>query len=242
MISETELVGLLAEAQRSGARTIDAATLTSLDTAAAYRIQAAVRAQLGEPIGMLKTALQPQAGVAAPIYASRVVRAPNARLPAKTVIGLEVEVGLVLARDIPTSPDVDEATVAAAIDHYFTGIEVVATRYASREAASPTVGLADNMSAFGYVIGGRRTRGTEIDGATVVLEFGGHEICRQPAEHGFGTVLASLVAYAREQNPELALKAGTIVTTGSLCGLVPCSGAGHAVARLDDDVVEVDLV
>lgn len=242
MISETELVGLLAEAQRSGARTIDAATLTGLDTAAAYRIQSGVRAQLGEPIGMLKTAVQPQAVVAAPIYASRVVRAPNAQLPARTVIGLEVEVGLVLARDIPTGPDVDEAAVAAAIDHYFTGIEVIATRYVSREAASPAVGLADNMFAFGYVIGGRRARGAEIDVATVVLEFGGQEIYRQPAKHGFGTVLASLVAYAREQNAELALKAGTIVTTGSLCGLVPCSGTGRAVARLDDDVVEVDLV
>jgi 2-keto-4-pentenoate hydratase len=201
-----------------------------------------VRSSLGEAIGMLKTAVQPGAVVAAPIYASRVVRAPGARLPAKTVVGLEVEVGLVLARDIPSDPRIDEATIAAAIDHYFTGIEVIATRYVSREAASPAASLADNMFAFGYVIGGRRSRGPDIDGATVTLELGGRQIYSAPARHGFGTVLASLVAYAREQNAELQLQAGTTVTTGSLCGLVPATGTGNVIAHLDDDIVELDLV
>ena len=242
MTTEAELIGLLSDAHHSGARIIDATAFGALDKAAAYRIQSAVRSRLGEAVGMLKTAVQPNAAVAGPIYASRVVRVPHAQLPAKTVIGLEVEVGLVLARDIPSDPAVDEAGVAAAIDHYFTGIEVIATRYASREAASPAAGLADNMFAYGYVIGGRRARGADIDGATVTLDFNGSTIYSAPARHGFGTVLASLVAYAREQNPELALKAGTIVTTGSLCGLVPTSGPGHVVAHLDEDVVELDLV
>lgn len=242
MISESYLIEQLADAQRTGSRPIDAATLSALDTPAAYRIQSGVRALLGERIGMLKTAVQPSAVVAAPIYASRVVRAPGAQLPAKTVIGLEVEVGLVLARDIPSGAGVDEAAVAAAVDHYFTGIEVISTRYVSREAATPAAGLADNMFAFGYVIGGRRARGADIEGANVSIEFGGRQIYDAPARHGFGTVLASLVAYAREQTTELALKAGTIVTTGSLCGLVPTSGPGHAIARLDADTVELDLV
>jgi 2-keto-4-pentenoate hydratase len=242
MTDEADLIRRLTDAQRSGARTIDATTLGWIDTAAAYRIQSGVRERLGEPVGMLKTAVQPNAVVAAPIYASRVVREPNAQLPSKTVIGLEVEVGLVLARDIASDARVDEAVVAAAVDHYFTGIEVVSTRYVSREAASPAGGLADNMFAFGYVIGARRARGPDIDGAAVTLEFDGRTIYNAPAKHGFGTVLASLVAYAREQNPELKLRAGTIVTTGSLCGLVPSSGPGHVIARLDADTVELDLV
>jgi 2-keto-4-pentenoate hydratase len=242
MTDEARLIRLLADAQRNGTRTIDASMLTDLDRAAAYRIQAGVRDELGESIGMIKTAVQPNAVVAAPIFDSRLARTPGARLPAATVIGLEVEVGLVLAHDIPTGPDVDEHQVAAAVDHYFTGIEVISTRFIDRDAASPAAGLADYMSAFGYVIGGRRERGPEIDGATVTLEFAGRQIYSAPAKHGFGTVLASLVAYAREQDPELPLKSGTIVTTGSLCGLVKCSGPGHIVARLDSDVVEADLI
>ncbi len=242
MTDEANLIRLLAEAQRTGARTIDATTLGDLDRAAAYRIQSGVRAELGESIGTLKTAVQPNAVVAAPIFDSRVARMPGARLPAKAVIGLEVEVGLVLAHDIPSGPEVDERQVAAAVDHYFTGIEVISTRFVDRDAASASAGLADYMSAFGYVIGGRRARGADIDGATVTLEFAGKQIYSAPAKHGFGTVLASLVAYAREQDPELQLKSGTIVTTGSLCGLVKCSGPGHIVARLDSDVVEADLI
>ena len=163
-------------------------------------------------------------------------------MPAAAVIGLEVEVGLVLAHDIPVGPDVDERQVAAAVDHYFTGIEVISTRHVDRDVATPAAGLADYMSAFGYIIGSRRARGAEIDGATVTLDFAGRQIYAAPARHGFGTVLASLVAYAREQDPELPLKSGTIVTTGSLCGMVKCSGPGHIVARLDSDVVEADLI
>lgn len=242
MTEEANLIRLLANAQRTGARTIDAAMLSDLDRAAAYRIQSGVRAELGESIGMLKTAVQPNAVVAAPIFDSRVARMPGARLPAQAVIGLEVEVGLVLAHDIPSGPDVDERQVAAAVDHYFAGIEVISTRFIDRDAASPAAGLADYMSAFAYVIGGRRARGADIDGAVVTLEFAGKQIYSAPAKHGFGTVLASLVAYAREQDPELQLKSGTIVTTGSLCGLVRCSGPGHIVARLDGDVVEADLI
>jgi 2-keto-4-pentenoate hydratase len=76
----------------------------------------------------------------------------------------------------------------------------------------------------------------------VTLEFAGRQIYSAPARHGFGTVLASLAAYAKTQLPRLPLKAGTMITTGSLCGLVLTEGPGHAVARLGDDVVEFDLV
>ena len=33
-----------------------------------------------------------------------------------------------------------------------------------------------------------------------------------------------------------------IVTTGSMCGLVPTSGVGHVVARLGDEQLEFDIV
>ena len=42
--------------------------------------------------------------------------------------------------------------------------------------------------------------------------------------------------------PEYPLKAGTTITTGSLCGLVPTNGIGYVVARLGDETVEFDVV
>ncbi len=49
------------------------------------------------------------------------------------------------------------------------------------------------MSAFGYVIGGRRTAGDSISGLNVALKIDGRVIHDAPAKHGFGTVLASLM-------------------------------------------------
>ena len=74
------------------------------------------------------------------------------------------------------------------------------------------------------------------------VAFGGGDIYRAPAKHGFGTVMASVEAYAKHQRPEMPLRAGTIITTGSMCGLVPTSGPGHVVAGFGGQTVEFDLV
>jgi 2-keto-4-pentenoate hydratase len=243
MTSEADLIGLLSDAQRTGSRTLDATTLTDLDRAAAYCVLAGTQASLGEATGMLKTAIHPDGvGVAAPIYASRVGQSPGFTLPADRIVGLEFEVGLVLAETIPNDPRIEEAAVIPAIDHFFTGIEIVGTRYADRKAADPSAALADNMSAFGYAIGPRYSRGTAIASLDVTLDLGGSRVYAGAAKHGFGTVLASLVAYARAQQPGMPLAAGTIVTTGSLCGLVLTSGPGHVVGKLGNEAVELDLV
>lgn len=237
-MTEAEMIAALADAERHGTHPVDAAPFATLDRAAAYRIQTAVRAAVGATVGMLKTAVQSDGvGVAAPIYANRVGR-DGFRLPLANVLGLEVEVGVVLGKDVGAEDD-----VASAIDHYFTGVEVVGSRFVDRDAGGANGGLADNMSALGYVTGTEpRPLRDDIDGLSVRLEFAGREIFSGPAKHGFGTVLASLAAYARAQQPDLPLRAGTVVTTGSLCGLVPTSGPGHVVARLGDDRVEFDLV
>jgi 2-keto-4-pentenoate hydratase len=237
-MTEAEMIAALADGQRRGTHIVDPTPYATLDRAAANRIQIGVLDAVGAKIGMLKTAVQSDGvGVASPIYASNVGRT-GMRLPRANVLGLEVEVGLVLGKDV--GPETD---VAGAVDHYFTGIEIVGSRFTNRTAAGPNGGLADNMSGLGYVIGGEpRALKDKIDGLTVTLEFAGKQIYSAPAKHGFGTVLASVVAYAKSQLPRLPLKAGTIITTGSLCGLVLTEGAGHAVARLGDDVVEFDLV
>jgi len=237
------LIQFLTEAQRSGSRDVDAALYSGLDRAAAYRIQTGVLTSLRETVGMLKTAVHSDGvGVVAPIYATHVGSAPDYRVPAKLVTGLEVEVGVVFAKDVPMDAELDAGALAAAIDHYFLGVEICGTRFVDRSAAGANGGLADNMSALGYSIGAKRPLGDHIEGLLIELEFAGTAIYSAPAKHGFGTVLASLLAYARNQHDAYQLKAGTFVTTGSMCGLVPTSGDGHVVARLGGDSIEFDIV
>lgn len=237
MTTEAELIDNLAAASRAGVHTVDAAPYALLDRAAAYRVQVGVLKATGASVGLLKTGIHPDGvGIVAPIPASGVGRAPDFRLPVANVTGLEVEIGLVLARDVSSAAD-----VPSAIDHFFAGVEICGSRYIDRSKAGPMGGLADSVSALGYAIGSRRT-GDQFEGLSITLEFAGKPIYSAPAKHGFGTVLASLLAYADNQHPAYPLRAGTVITTGSMCGLVPTSGTGHVVARLGDEVVEFDIV
>jgi 2-keto-4-pentenoate hydratase len=241
-MAEAELVSLLVGAQRSGTHTVDASLYAALDRPAAYRVQLGVMGALGQRVGMLKTGVHSDGvGVVAPIYAGGVGQAPGFRLPVANVIGLEVEVGVQLAK--PVLAGASEADIRAAIAHYFVGVEICGTRFADRSRAGPNGGLADNMSSLGYAIGPtRNVLADTIDGLAIRVAFDGTQIYDAPAKHGFGTVLASLVAYARAPHPSFPLAAGTMMTTGSLCGLVPTSGTGHVVAALGQEALEFDIV
>lgn len=241
MTIESELADRLIEGQRNGASAIDQDAYSGIARAAAYRVQAAVTSGLGMAPVMFKVAVSPTGdGAIAPIYAGRVGDSGVLKLASAGVVGLEVEIGLVLARDLP--PRADRAAVEAAVGRYFMGIEICGSRYADRKKAPFDTGLADSMSAYGYAMGRADwERGTNLDGLELELDFRGATIFSGVPKHGFGGVLEALVAYAGLSSQPHPLAAGTVLTTGSLCGLVPTSGPGAAVARMGGHVVEVEL-
>jgi 2-keto-4-pentenoate hydratase len=247
MATETDLIQLLVAGQLTSQSNVDATLFSEVDRAAAYRIQAGVLAALGETPALLKTAVQADGtGVAAPIYASRTGLSGDFKLSAATVTGLEVEVGLVLRSDLTAEiANSDDAAIVEAIDHYFVGIEVCGTRFRDRSLASAQAGLSDNMQSYGYVTNPtHRELGADVDGFDVELSLDGVPFYSAAAKHGFGGVLNSFVAYAKAQVPAYPLKAGTVITTGSLCGLVPVPspGIGRAKAVLGNHTVEFTLV
>jgi len=240
-----DLAHQLAEAHKAGRHDVDAKPYSELDRDAALAVQLRVMQLLGQTPGLLKTAVAPDGvGVCAPIFASKFSQSASYQLPSANVTGLELEVGLVLDRDLDeATARADEIDVVEAIDYYFVGIEICGTRYVDRTIAGFNGGLADGMSSLGYVMNPtHRDLGAEIDDFEVTLEFGGKQIHAAPAKHSFGTVLKSFIAYAKNQNPAFPLKAGTIVTTGSLCGLVPITGTGHVKGQLGAYTVEFDIV
>jgi 2-keto-4-pentenoate hydratase len=242
MTTEADLIAALVDAHRNGTHTVDPAPYSALDRAGAYRVQHGVMTGLGETPGLYKTAVAPDGlGIVAPIYASRLSQAGEVQFPEANVVGLEVEVAVVLGK--PMTAEMDDAALLDAIDHYVMGVEIVGTRYTDRDAASATGGLADAMSALGYVVHTEwRPAGADLDGVEVSLEFAGRSIWAAPTKHSFGGVRNSLMAYARNQMPAYPLPAGMLVTTGSVCGLVKTSGTGRVVARLGDQTITFDIV
>ena len=245
MTTNDDLAQRLATAHQAGLRNVDATPYAQLDREAAFDIQRRVMSLLGETPGLYKTAIAPDGvGAVAPIYASRLGQSGNFQLPQANVIGLELEVGLVLDRDLDeATANADELDIIEAIDYYFVGVEVCGTRYADRAVAGYNGGLADGMSHLAYVMNPtHREMGADIHNFDVELEFAGQRIHFAPAKHSFGTVQASFIAYAKKQQQHCPLKAGTIITTGSLCGLVPITGTGHVVGRFGNHTVEFDIV
>ena len=242
MTTEDALIQQLVEARRSGSRDVDPAPYASLDRPAAYRVQHGVMVALGEKPGLYKTGVTADGiGTVAPIFASAFGQSGSFRLSQASVIGVEVEVAVVLGRDVPNGTE--EVDLVEAIAHYVVGVEICGQRYLDRGAAGPNGGLADGMSALGYVVNPTpRDSGADVDNFDVVVEFAGQGIYSAPAKHGFGRVLESIAAYAKAQLPEYPLRAGMMVTTGSLCGLVPTTGAGRVVAQLGTHKVEFDIV
>ncbi|KAL5878158.1 hypothetical protein ACKVWC_007307 [Pyricularia oryzae] len=227
---------------RGGNVKIDPGQFSHVDRDAAYKIMAAVQQALGEETGMYKTAIHPDGvGVAAPIYKSRIGQSPDFSFPGDklNIKGLEFEVGVKLAKDIPAGAD--KTTIAAAVDHYYLGVEIVGTRItatAEVPKAPPPHGLADNMSALGYVIGRVYDGEPTVDDVPVSFEVDGKVIDRRPAKCPFeGGMLATLVAYAKSQQPHLLLKAGMLITLGSVNGCVPLpqGSKGRVVGRLGDE-------
>ena len=244
MTDTADLARRLALAHRNGLHDVDPAPFASVTRDDAFAIQRAVQAELGVATGLIKTAIAPDGlGAAAPIYASGFGH-NGFQLPSTNVIGLELEVGLVLGSDLSVeAATADDVAAIDAIDHYFVGIEICGTRYADRAAAGYNGGLADNMAALGYVLDPTpRVLGAEVENFDVELNFAGQRIYFAPTKHSFGNVLASYIAYARNQQPHLPLKAGTVITTGSLCGLVPISGTGAVLGKLGNHTVSFDIV
>jgi 2-keto-4-pentenoate hydratase len=211
--------------------------LAPRDAAEAYAIQDAVLARLGAPvgwpIGWKVGAKTPTAEPAsAPMLPGTVLMSP-ARLvgPAIKPRAVECEFAFRLGRSLPPegAPYTREA-VLDAIDALVPAMEVLDSRYRDPDALERISVLADNLSSGAFVLG------------EPILDWRRVDLARQPARLVVdGAVIAEtvdanpagdplrLVAWLANALPArgLWLKAGTVVSTGSLTGIVPV-GPGAA--------------
>lgn len=209
------------------------------DYAEAMAVQAAVAGALKAEVAGWKVAVRPEGvAVAAPLFAHLVGTADTWAVAPSGLMGIEVEIGMRLKRDLPARPGerYTRNDILAACDQVFAGIEIVSTRLADHAKAPFPLVLADNMANGAYIIGERISAWASLDlGALMTrLSFDGAEVHAKRGGHGNGDPLVPVVAYANAPLDQLGgFRAGQIITTGTLCGLIPVTASTLVEASIE---------
>jgi 2-keto-4-pentenoate hydratase len=226
----------LVHAHRSD-RLISIASLPTLaDMNGAMAVQALVREQLDLPVAGWKVANGPaNTPIAAPLLDVRTTGAEIALFPGCKI---EVELAVRLKSDLPPKQrgEYSRSDMIDAISEVILGIEIVGGRLA--EADPPFLSfLADNLGNRAYVAGARvplAVLDAAAGGYMCAVTLNDQPLHEARSFHPSLDPLAPLLNYANAQNDCIGgLRAGQIVTTGSLCGVIPVEAPGILKGRLD---------
>ena len=213
-----------------------APALVPASFADALQIQAETVAALGATIGGWKVGFSPDGHpVSGPMLADD-IKASGAGWPlspaAPTLV--EVEIAVRLARDLPHRPNepYSRAEIIAAIAQVLPGIELICSRLQDGAASPFNAWLADRLGNAGYVFGAGRAdiQGLDLAKLRCVLKVDGLVVHDRSGGHPQNDPLAPLLACANQPNH---LRAGQIITTGSLIVPLPFAGAAWLEAEIE---------
>jgi 2-keto-4-pentenoate hydratase len=197
----------------------------------AYLVQNETVAALG-PVGAWKVQPLPETGqpFASPILASRIINngaaVQTADFPS---LGIEVEIAVVLNRDLPARSDgYAAADMQSAIGSMHLALELLASRFIDRKQVPQLTGIADLQHSGGVVLGAAMAAGTmpEFGQQAIRLKIDGAEVAATQGNATTANVLASLAWLANHAAARgLPLKAGDIVITGARLGPVALTGS-----------------
>jgi len=240
--SDTEaFADALVRAHATGAGAASASLPALTGPASAMQVQALVQRRLAKPVGGWKVAIGPQQlPVAAPLLD---LHSDSSEIRLFRNCTIEVELAVLLRKDLPKreTGSYQRADILDSIENVVMGIEVIGGRFDSATNLPFLSFLADNLGNRAYVVGGTVPRAalSDINGIDCHVMLGGQTLYRAPATHPAGDPLVPLLAYANAQSDCLGgLKAGQVVTTGSLCGVVQLATAG----LIEADVAQVGRV
>ena len=209
----------------------------SLDEA--YAISAGVAGALRQTIGGWKVGYAPDGTpVAAPMYASGFLSDGGSwSLKADRPMIPEIEIAVRLARDLRRRPGkpYTRADIEVAAADYLIGIEIIERRI-PREGAPFAMNLADDLGNAGYVTGPATTEFRSLDLANLLCRFwmAGKLTTDRRGGHPKGDPLLPMIDWANAQCDSLGgMKAGQIITLGSLTPLVYMPGPGSLEAEIE---------
>lgn len=199
-------------------------------------VQAEVARRLEAEVAGWKVAIRPDGlPVAAPLLRALLVSG-GADGPPQRGSGIEVEIAFRLKTDLPPRPEAPYARheILEAIDGVLVGVEIIRSRLDNPSGAPFPLFLADNLGNGSYVAGAETGLIEGLERARCTIGMDGAVIHDAPGGHPNGDPLTPLLAYASRQSDRMGgLRAGQIVTTGSLCGLIQVRGPGVLTARIE---------
>lgn len=243
-----ELAADLAEAERTR---VPIAPLTdgnpTIDVVDAYEIQLINIRQrvaegarvVGHKVGLSSKAMQQMMGVDEPdyghlldemeVFEDRPVKAGRYLYPR-----VEVEVGFVLAEDLPGA-DCTEDDVIAATAAYAPAIELIDTRITDWKIKLCDT-IADNASSAGFVLGPERVKPADIDIKNIdaVLTRNGEVVAKGRSDAVLGNPVTAVAWLARKvESFGVRLRKGDIVLPGSCTRAIDARPGDQFVAEFD---------
>ena len=228
--TRAQLAAALAEAERSrvpmGPLT---AAYPDIDVVDAYEIQLInIRHRVtegalvvGHKVGLSSEAMQSMMGVDEPDYGHLLADMEvfeNIAVPAANYLfpRVEVEVGFMLADDLPGA-SCTEDDVLAATAAYVPAIELIDSRIRDWKIALCDT-IADNASSAGFVLGPERVSPKDVDitGIDAVLTRNGEVVAEGRSDAVLGNPVTAVAWLARKVDDfGVRLRAGDIVLPGS---------------------------
>jgi len=162
--------------------------------------------------------------VAAPLHPF-VQADSGARIDWQKGIRFEAEIAVRLGKDLPILRDgnYSRADIVGAIAAVYIGAELLVSAVEESGKISFLLFLADRLGNAGYVLGPTVAKSVvdTASGTPLKVTLNGQSIYDAPAQHPKGDVLTWLFEYANDGlRPASSLKAGDVITTGTLCGAI----------------------
>ena len=173
--------------------------------------------------------------------------ASGAKIPWLPGMKFEAEVAVRLGKDLPVRTDgkYSRAEIVEAVAEAHLGAELLWTCITESGKVSFLLYLADRIGNQGYVLGPILPKSIidTISGTPLKVTLNGQPIYDAGAQHPKGDVLTWLVDYANDTlRPDSSLRAGALITTGTLCGAIELASAGEIDIILDGTKLHLSLV
>ncbi|MDT5010439.1 MAG: 2-keto-4-pentenoate hydratase [Mycobacterium sp.] len=243
-----ELAAELAEAERTR---VPIGPLTdgnpTIDVVDAYEIQLINIRQrvaegarvVGHKVGLSSKAMQQMMNVDEPDYGHLL---DDMEVFEQTPVGagqylyprVEVEVGFILAEDLPGA-DCTEDDVLAATAAFAPSIELIDTRITDWKIKLCDT-IADNASSAGFVLGTERVSPEDVDikGIDAVLTRNGEVVAKGRSDAVLGNPVTAVAWLARKvESFGVRLRKGDIVLPGSCTRAIDARPGDHFVADFD---------
>jgi 2-keto-4-pentenoate hydratase len=219
----TDLGRKLAEARSARTQLSASCLVAPPDAAAAAQAQAAFFRRCDTDVPGWKVAISASGvAVAAPVWP---LHAPANEFAMDWKRGtiVEVEIALRLANDLPAPREkpYQRSDIMGAVESLHIGVEVISSRLEEGSKAPFLLFHADLLGNDGYVLGPKIENSfiDDLEQRNLTILADGKPFFSGRLKHPNADPLAPVLAYANAPGDALeGLKAGQIVTTGSLCG------------------------